>query len=452
MPEEPNSTPNPLPEVEPASGPGMPADQPASVPEEASVPVRTSTPMAQPQSTQSPQPPVSQPVEEAQSTTPSTPAEQPTVTPQPVATADEQPPKQGGKKKKLIIAGVIAAVLALLTGGGAFAYFVWYQNPDKVIADSLVNTLSSTPGSVKMNASYKAGDTGVSLSVDAKSNEKIADATLSFEYASTEQKIDLKSTANMVAIDSGTVYLKLNNVRELAEKAVDAMVESSAAQYKQFGYNLSESQITAQKKSTLAQLEPVIVKVDNKWIKFSADKESSTSEDQKCMRDAVEKLKTDRAYRDEISKVYAENKFVVIKEELGLKDGSYGYVLDLDQTKAKSFGKAAESTQFVKDVTKCSDSSPVPDSSSTSDNKFRNTRVELWVSQWSHQVTGLKVETTYADSTQPGDLKFDMTIGYEMAGNISEPTDAIDSETLMKDLQNSMGQGVPTAPIAPASI
>lgn len=420
MPEEPNNTPNPMPDVEPASGQGMPPQQPAFAPAQPSEP------------SQSPMP-----------------EQSPAPTPQPVA-VDPQPPKKSGKKK-FVIAGVVAAVLVLLTAGGAFAYF-WYQNPDKVIADSLVNTLSSTPGSLKTTASYKAGDVGVSLSVDAKGNDKLADATLTFEYASTEQKIDLKSTANMVATESGTVYLRLNNVRELARKAVDAMVESSAAQYKKFGYNLSETQIASQKKSTLAQLEPVIVKVDNKWIKFSADKKSSTGDDQKCMRDAVEKLKTDRAYRGEISKAYADNRFVVVKEELGLKDGSYGYVLDLDQEKVKAFGDAAKSTQFVKDVTKCSGSSPVPDSTNKSDNKFENKRVELWVSQWSHQITGLKVDTTYADSTQPGSLNLDVTIGYEQAGNITEPTDAIDSETLMEDIQKSMGLGVPVAPIAPASI
>jgi hypothetical protein len=441
MPEEPNTTPNPLPEVEPASGSGMPAQQP----EDNSVPVRSTPPLSQP-----PQSPVTQLMSEDPQPQP---APTPTPTPAPVEQAEpSQPvldtpaPKKSGKKK-FVIASIIIAALALLGGGGAYAYFGWYQNPDKVIADSLANTLSSTPGSVKMNASYKAGDTGVSLSVDAKGNDKIADATLSFEYASTTQKIDLKSTANMVATENGTVYLKFNKVRELAEKAVDAMVESSAAQYKQFGYNLTESQIAQQKKAALTQYEPVIAKIDNKWIKFSADSKSTTSEDQKCAKDAIAKLKTDSAYRNEIGKVYADNKFVVIKEQLGLKNGSYGYVLELDQDKTKAFGKAAESTQFAKDLKKCSGSTPSSSSSSSSSSdKFKNTRVELWVSQWSHQVTGLKVSTTYED-TQSADLTFDLTIGYDKAGNISEPTDAIDSQTLMNDIY-----GAPSAPVVPVSI
>lgn len=433
MPEEPNTTPSPSPEVEPASGPGMPEQQ-----SDNTVPVRSTPPVSQP-----PQSPVSQLMAEEPQPEP---APAPVEQAEPSQPATEMPaPKKSGKKK-FVIAGIVALVIALLAGGGAFAYFGWYQNPDKVIADSLVNTLSSTPGSVKMNATYKAGDTGISLSVDAKGNDKIADANLSFEYASVSQKIDLKSTANMVATEGGTVYIKLNNVRELAEKAVDAMIESSAAQYKEYGYNLTESQIAQQKKEALTQYEPVIAKIDNKWIKFSADKKSSTSEDQKCTSKALEKLRTDGAYRGEIGKVYADNKFVVVKEQLGMKDGSYGYVLELDQDKAKSFGKAAESTQFAKDLKKCSGSTSSSSSSSTSsDDKFKNTRVELWVSQWSHQITGLKISTTYAD-TQSADLTFDMTIGYDKAGNISEPTDAIDSDTLMNSLY-----GAPTAPIAPAS-
>lgn len=437
MPEEPNNTPttppSPQPEVEPASGQSIPVQSQAPAPVVAQP--TAEVPQVSPQQTPQAEAPAPAAPEEP------APVQQPAPTQEPVAVGSPAPKKSG--KEKLVIAGVIIAVLALLGGGAAYAYFGWYQNPDKVVTDGLVNTLSSTPGSVKMNMSYKAGDTNVSLSVDAKGNDKIADATLNLEYASGEQNVSLKGTANMIATDSGTVYLKLNNVRDLAGKAVDALVESQAAQYMQFGFNLTEAQIAQQKQATLTQLEPVITKIDNKWIKFSADKKSSTSEDQKCVHDAFNKLQTDRATRDEIGKVYADNKFVIIKEQLGLKDGSYGYVLDLEREKAKSFGKAAESTQFAKDLKKCSDSPTSSGSSRDNSDNFENTRVELWVSQWSHQITGLKVETTYTEGSEPGELTFDMTIGYDKAGKITEPTDAVDAETLMNDLY-SVGGGTPT--------
>lgn len=386
----------------------------------------------------------------SQTSAPAPSVEQEPSTPAQPAAAPAPGPKKNSKKK-FIIGGIIAAAIVLLGGGTALGYALWYQNPEKVVVDGVSNVFSKAPGTSKLTASYKSGDAGVTLTVDSRSSGDAAQADLKLAYKAAAQNIDLTGSAEIITkTDTATMYLKVKDVRKLVAAAVDAMIESTAKQYQTMGMKLSQSQIDAQKKSAMAQYEPIIAKVDNKWIKFTADGNDSTSKDQKCLTDAYKKLQSDSASQNEMKQAYTDNKFIIIKEELGLKDGSYGYVLDLDQDKLKSFSKALESTVFVKSIEDCTgrDMSTNSNSSSTSkDNPFKDTRVEMWVSQWSHQITRVSVTTTHDEPTSTGQnatLNLGVDMSYEEVAPITEPTDAVDSKTLMDDLMKSMG-GAPAS-------
>lgn len=349
---------------------------------------------------------------------------------------------QGGSgksnnKKKWIIGGIIAGLIALLFGSGVVAYAV-YQNPDKVISDGLVNLFNNQPRSFKGSVAAENDLVKLNLTLDMKGNDKAARGTLTANVNLKEQKLAFDTTADVAGTVNGDGYIKLNDIDTLVDKVTDTIVRAQAEQYKQFGMTMTESEIKAQKKQMTDQFNPVIAKINNRWIKFGADDSGEFSKQQKCIAEAFSKFEKDPAMRKELSDVYANNKFVKVKEQLGVKDGSYGYVLDLDKEKLKSFGKNAENTSLVKELKKCGDGSDASMYDTTSDESVKNMHVELWVSQWSHQITKLKIhgtDTSSKDSSGNTDVMFELTLGYDKADNITMPNDAIDFKDLQKEIE-----------------
>jgi hypothetical protein len=390
------------------------------------------------------------PTEDVTSSAPeaTTPSPSPSVSPfaAPTDQIEQNSPQQPKKsKKKWIIGGISAAVVALLVGGGALAYTM-YQSPDKVIMDGFANLLSSSgqSGSVTGSFEYKSKDATVTVSMNGQSDQKIATGTISVKYASVSNKIDVEGSADFAGdIDSSTGYIKLNDVDKLIDTAADAYVDSMAQQYETYGQKLTTAQKKEAKKEMLKAVDPIVKKINNRWIKFAADeKDSETSKEQKCVTDAYKKLQSDNAMRDELVKMYTDNKFVIVKEELGVKDGSYGYVLDLNKDKAEAFGKNVEKSAFVKELEKCSDSQPSEqiDSSLPDEDAFKNPRFELWVSQWSHQITGVKFSGTNPDNSDET-VKFEATADYSPVTDLSLPKDAVDSKELEKEFESLMMGG-----------
>ncbi len=374
----------------------------------------------------------------------------------------QQPPKSG--KKGIIIGGVIAGALVLFGGSGALAYGMWYQNPDKVIADAVMNMVtgvSTTSASSVTTASISNKNGTGSIQFDLKGNEDIASGTMKLSLnITTPVKIAVKDvTVNLVATKSGDAYFQAKDMDKVADQVIDAYLETMASGSAGFGGAPSAADIAMMKTAVRESIDPVLQKINNKWIKLPADSaDSEESKSQKCAADLIAKLKTNKAMSKELSKTYMENKFVVVKEKLPVEDGSLGYVLGLDTEKVNGFGKAVVKTAFMKELTACDPGAETPtfddsDALKSEDNPFKSSRFELRVSRWSHKITGVKAEMVTKDESMgdgPTTMKFETKIDYGKVDGITAPTDAVDFETLQKDLESvapSTGIGASAMPI-----
>ncbi len=372
-------------------------------------------------------------------TSPSEPVTPVTPTQEPAAGDGSLPPKSSNKKK-LVIGGVIAAVIVILGGAGAWAYTA-YQDPNKVIVDSVVNLLKDkSPSTISTTVSVKTNDVQADITIAGHGNNDQSQAKVDLNIqAKGESPIKLSTTAEVVATKS-TLYFKLNNAKKAVDSAADAYVQSLADQYKTLGYELSQSEIDAQKEAMLSQIDPIVAKVDNRWMKYDVTTQTSDNKEQKCVTDAVTKLQSDSKMQDELTDAYNKNRFVTVKENLGIKDGSYGYVLDLDRAKAKDFAKAAEDTSFGKSLKSCDGSSSLMNESDSTDSTVKDSRIELWVSQWSHKITGFKASGTDAsDKENPTKLDLSLTMKYGDAEKVTIPTDATDVKDVQKEIENLLG-------------
>ncbi len=411
------------------------------MPEDQTNPNQTPNPEVSSPDVDTPRPePTAAPAATSEASTPVVEAS-PTEQVSPVAPVQTPVAVDGGapkpsSKKKWIIGGAIAAVIVILGGAGAWAYTA-YQDPNKVIVDSAINLLTDqNPRMITTTVSVKNKDVQADITVDGHGSNDQSQAKVSLSLqVKGESPIKLSTSAEVVATKS-TLYFKLNDAKKAVDTAADAYIQGVAEQYKTLGYELSKSEIDAQKDAMLSQIDPIIAKVDNRWMKYDVTTQDSSNKDQKCVTDAVTKLQSDSKMQSELTDAYNKNRFVVVKENLGIKDGSYGYVLDLDKAKAKEFSKAAEDTTFGKALKACDSSSSFMNDDDTSEDTVKDSRVELWVSQWSHKVTGFKVSgSDSSDKENPTKVDLDLTMKYGNVDKVVVPTDATDVKDVQKEVE-----------------
>jgi hypothetical protein len=313
----------------------------------------------------------------------------PLVPTPPPASTSPTPSVKSSKRKKFIVIGLLVGVLALIGGGSVAAYNLWYQNPDKVLSDALMNTIEAKTATytgsfdidLKKAEGLSASDSdeiSINVKIDGKNSNSAgaANLTLTAPYKGKDYKV---SGSGVIDKDAN-LFIKVDDLKKTLQSAPsDTGLE----------YDILPSYFTA-----------IVDKVDSKWIRISSGdtKEFSNgyAKMQTCMKDVLEKTRNDEALTGELIDVYSKNKFIVIDEELPAQDGSLGYVISVDEDKAVDFAKAADETSFSKELQKCDDSfklsSDLKSSSTASDTK---TKLELWVDRWSHQLT--KVSLTSED-------------------------------------------------------
>jgi len=329
-----------------------------------------------------------------------------------------QPPAP--QKKRWVVAAIIAGALVLLGGGGASAYAFWYQNPDKVLGDAFVNAIRAKSvtytGTMDIKGKDKTSSSleRLNLTVDGKNSTGGSEVNVKLSLAMSGVTYGV-SGSGMYDKDAN-LYLKVNDVRKLVDQlSADGMAMPSA-------------------------FNDLIGKVDGAWIKISASDLKDFSEDtassQTCVNDVIKKYESDQAITNELVDLYSRNRFIVVKEKLGSKDGSLGYRIEGDEAKAKSFAKGAKDTKLFKELKNCDKSFDfnVDDLfSDTSNDISSSSRIELWVNHWSHQLE--KVSIAGGDEQSEGSIVVEPRFNQPVT--ISIPKDVITLSQLKADIEKA---------------
>ncbi len=332
------------------------------------------------------------------------------------ATASQ--PKKG-KKKGLIIGIISAAVIVLLMGGSALAYSLWYQNPDKVVSDAMINYLRAKTiiGTDTITYTLKEGSLIPSMKVTVKMNTKNRDMTGVSDVAVSVESgaATFNGSGSAMVDDDLNVYFKINDL----EKALNTFGASDAAP---------------------ASVKALVKKIDGKWIKISpSDFAESSPELEKawtCVADTYKRLKNDKEAGKELAALYSKNQFVVVKDKVANKGGSLGYLLDFDKEKAKGFVRGLEGTIIMKELEKCTPNGEKFDGTKVSNDIFKSDALgdqdikmetKVWIDQFSHQLTHYETtqKSSALEATQSGDVQVNAPV------TIETPKDAMP----LKDLQ-----------------
>ena len=422
-------TPDVVPETNETEAPGLTL---SDAPAEATSQPAVEQPDVEPVETPSAIEPVSEPVVTPGEAAP-TPAQETTVptgvigsgpTPTEPMVVSTLPPKK--KLSKGALVGIIfAGALVLLGGGTALAYNFWYQNPDKVVSDAIVNAVTAKTVSATGTAEIKAKDYTLKIDVSGR-NSLEANSTFAAKVSVKGDGFDYTIDAEALYGAEGDIYLKLND----AEKLAKSFEEQSDGQV---SFDVFES---------------VIKKIDSKWVKISADDIGDFSDDlkeaQQCSADISKKLDSDTAFRkqvmDETQDLYKEHPFIVVGDKLGSRtingQGSLGYTLTGDSKEADAFFTGFGDTVLGKDFKKCNEDVKFEDIISDDfdkENSSTKTEAQIWVSRFGHSITEFNM--TAEDDDASGSFVINPVFNKNEA--VEVPTDFIPFSELKADIEKA---------------
>lgn len=419
-----------------ASEPVAPATQPAPVAEPASQPVPE------------------QPAAPAMQPTQPQPQYQPHMTPRALRT-------QPAKKSRLgLILGLVGGGIALLALiAGVLLYFFWYQNPHKVVTDGVANLVSarhasySMGGDITPSSTSTSGPSKVTYRVNLQHTNQAAGGN-------GEVTMDLPQVGEMtvkadIYMDREATYFRVNGVKKIYEKYVDAMIDQSMKRY-------SSSSMTDEEKDTARskmreqyakQALPIIEKIDGKWVKMTQDDMRKMSPNrtttQQCT-DAINAMYDTKA-RNEIAAVLRKHGDVFTVEKLNkpaLDNGAVGYkvtVASPSSHEARSLSRDLGNTRVGELLRRCSDATSTRVTtrqngrtikterrSAISGPDLSQTDLELWVSPFSHDVKRIVMKPTSQSSQQPVTINVNDT-----KVDLRKPSESIPYSELMRGSSTS---------------
>ena len=356
---------------------------------------------------------------------PDAPAIQPVeqTTPFAPTPAPEFGPKKS--KKPLFIGLIIAGVLLFLSGGTALAYNYWYQNPDKVVSDAIVNTITAKSVSATGTFEIETEDYKLNVVASGKTSPE-AHSQVAVKISYSADDINVTVDGQGIYSAEGDIYVMLKDIKKL----IASIEEQSDGQisFEVFG--------------------GVIEKVDGKWVKIGKEDLGDFSEEyektQKCFADISKQLEEDTSFRraveDETKELYQNNKFIIVDEKLGSRtingQGSLGYLLSSDDEAADAFFTGLADTQIGKKLKECDQSVTFEDivGQTAKEDEGTETRVELWVSRFGHYITEFNVRSN-EDGTKAS-LVLNPIFNKDEVVEI--PTDAIPFSEVQADIESAL--------------
>lgn len=336
----------------------------------------------------------------------------PFTPPGPVSSPNSQPsPTQGGsvkngRRKWLIMAAVLVVIVAAVIIG-----WLYYTNPQRVVADSLSKSLGADSAGYqgKLEFASKESSDPFKLHVDFNGEGNKTHTKVDTKTKITAGALDINLDANFL-VANGETYFKLGNAKQLGE--------------------LATSLAGPQSKPFVDVYKPLIEKLDNKWVKV--DQQENGSEATKCSQ-ALSEMKISDADSNAIRNLFKQHEFIVATEagSSGFIEGHYN--LALNEDKAESFTKEVVNLESFKKIkAECHPEEAIK-SAKTQIKKAENPSVkaELWVNKLTHKPTKLHFSVDDKEAT----LAFTTDIELNKKTNVTAPSDATPLSKILQDFQ-----------------
>lgn len=359
---------------------------------------------------------------------------QPQVLTQPISPV-ATPVATAKKSKTGLIVGIAIGVASLIIIAIVLVFFLWWQNPKKMVADAVFGALVaeqlSTEGQATLN--YQQTQVDVKFSGHKHKNDYAGVVTIKVKPDGIDKEFELK--VNGVLDNNGTIYFKADDLDKVVNSAIDAYVDSLYGDSYGYSYYMDAN---ATKQEIRTRIDPLVQEINNQWVKIDTKTiNDDDNQETKCVSEAFDQFRKDPQQIRELVSLYKEHEFLIINNQRSGNNGSTGFEIDLRSQQArekmKSFGQAFETSTLGKRLAECTDGSSSSDSQSSEDLFDENDEASLviWVNTWTHSLT--RVDLNLRDHDEDISLKLGQNFKIGNSPAVDTPSSAKDFEEIYKD-------------------
>lgn len=327
--------------------------------------------------------------------------------------ASVKAPKANRRKSRLITYVVVTVLVVL--AAVAVPYFMWYQNPNKVVADGVLNALNSKTVKANGDITYSNDQYKITTAIDGQSNRISGMLNVKLALENKKTKTTINTVADGVLADNGDLYVKVNDSKDIFSAIGEAAISSLQASPSQTGQASPEA-IAGYRAMVSEIYKPISKQVDGQWIKIPANTVNPFSQQannaQKCLTEAGKLAQNDSQALREVIDAYSQHEFIAIDDSLGSNGNEVGYKVKIDQQKAGDFATAFSKSKIGEKVESCVKSDSPLGGSNAKDSKkiaIEDPVIELWINRWNHEIK--RVKSTANNNTASVDLKTDFNAG-----------------------------------------
>lgn len=320
------------------------------------------------------------------------------------------------KKIPYVIIGVLVMIGAIVS---AYVVFARFNNmPEKVLADALSNTVAdivrgnpgSSVGILKLESRGQLPYT-LSLDFETKSSDTAGAGVVNAHILFAGKSYVIAAAATVI---DDEYYFKLDDLNKTLQEAANN--QPVVAAYKSY-------------------LDPIISRLDNKWVKVTQDDLRLLGGLNKQVVDkcplAVKNMTLSKTDQKQLKKLFLENQLMVVSETLKSQnidsESSFHYRLDFNNQAATAFAKNVFNMQSFRAVkAACGITDKELESSfqgqAISKVQAHKPVVELWVGKSSRRPTKFKL--TFDDTSIAVDFTSQINLRAKTS-KIDKPTDSV---------------------------
>lgn len=334
--------------------------------------------------------------------------------------------------KFLWLTGAVVILVAILA---VLVYAMVSPGPEERMAKGFAKLLSADTVSVEVTSSTQTGQVEVISEIKAVTNKKVVDASY-VNRVGREGQDPAEIKADVVILETGDMYAKVNDPQRAVEATMNAMMSSQLAQ-SGAAADQSEGMAETMRSFVKSYSESIANKIGDRWVRVPKQDLSLNgvgSEVQMgCYVDFVRTAHADKKAREELVKIFTDNNFLKVEEKLESKGTSAGYALSIEQGVRDKFIEQAKDNAAFQQVLDCDPSLALLTGATEG-------QIAVWVDRVSNSITHVKVSGSDdgVDGTSTTEVKF----GYSGRVNPAEPTESID----MKELVEGLNVGAEAAP------
>lgn len=311
-------------------------------------------------------------------------------------------PRHHSSKKRTVIITLVAMLLLLATAASAYAY-MWYQGPERIVMNAILNTVNAP--TIGFDGNIVAQNTKVAIS-----GRMIDDKVTVAANGSTvirNQPVNLNAD---IAMFAGDTYIKSDQLDVLADAALGT----------------SGNAVVTQSVATLKQ------KVNGRWVELDSNSSTLLSggdQSSGCLIDFFQKVSASQASRLQVVDLYRQNPFIHTLQQS--KDSQTGvYDLSIDLPKFVAFKAALKKTELHQSMVSCTNDTPIL----TEDEAVQLT-LEVTIDMHHMRVSSLTINDLTKRAT--------ITVGlsYDDIAAIQRPTDALVLSELRAEALRSVVAG-----------